>query len=225
MGTVLEESKFGDIFGGDLAAPQNIVFNSMISLDRATFRLPRGGGKSFLLSTYAMLCAATTAESHISIIAPAYIQSKALFVEIDRFCFKSAYFKYLYSEKPVVGCDACYLRFKNGSTIKATPFRDIYSDNSNIILIDEANSVPDLELSELMTHIKNRTPKKVFLISTGYYNYKYINKVEADEHFSTLAFGYKAFPTGFFDQANIDEIKKTLTADVFDMDYNSKVLR
>ena len=60
-------------------------------------------------------------------------------------------------------------------------------------------------------------------MSVGYYDYNYMNKIEAHDCFSTFAFGYKTFPEEFYDQSNIDEAKKELSADVFDMEYNAKV--
>jgi len=224
MNLSLEKNEFRNIFGTDLVIPQNIVFNAMTSLDYVAFRLPRGGGKDFLLSTYAMLYAASVAESHVSIVTPIYRQVRTLFVGIDHFSLKSTYFKDLYLEKPVISCDACRLRFKNGSILKSEAFDDSYN-NGGIILVNEASSMPKQQLLKLIKGVENGTLKKVFLMSTGYYDYNPMNEIEAHEYFSTLAFGYKAFPTGFYDQAAMDEAKKTLSANVFDMEYNSKICK
>ncbi len=226
MNVILEGNNFRDIFGTDLVMPQNIIFNSMMNLDYAAFRLSRGGGKDFLLATYAMLYATSVAESHISIVAPVYKQAKIPFEVINRFSLKSAYFKDLYSEKPITGCNICYLEFKNKSIIEATPFcDDIFTYNGNIILVTEADSMPEQHLLKLIKGVENNTLRKVFLMSAGYYNYNYMNKIEAHGYFSTFAFGYKAFPTGFYDQTSIDNIKETLSIDIFNMEYNSKICK
>lgn len=215
MSAVLKEKRIKwSVFGTELATPQNIIFNSMMNLNYAAFRLPRGGGKDFLLAVYAMQHAASTAESHISIVAPVYRQVKILFEEIERFSLKSTHFKDLRLEKSV-----CRLRLKNGSIIEAMPFH-IY--DGDIILVTEASNMPKHRLLELIKGVESNTLKKVFLMSVGYYDYNYMSEIEAHEHFSTLAFGYKSFPIGFYDQASIDNAKKTLSADVFNMEYNSK---
>ena len=223
MNTVLEGSKFRNIFGTDLVTPQNIIFNAMISLDYAAFRLPRGGGKDFLLSAYALLYATSIPGGHVLIDAPVYRQVKILFEAINHFSLKNAYFKDIYLGNPAASRNDCYLRLRNGSTIKAVP--NIPSYDGDIILVTEASSMPKQRLSELIKSAENNTLKKVFLMSGGYYDYNCMNEIGAHECFSTLAFGYRAFPTGFYDQASIYEAKKTLSADVFNMEYNSKICK
>jgi len=230
MNLVLEKNEFRNIFGTfkdifdtDLVTPQNIVFNGMINLDYAAFRLPRGGGKDFLLSTYALLRAASVAKSNILIEAPVYRQVKILFESINYLSFKSTYFEDLYSVNTADSRNDCYLKFKNGSTIRAVPNIPIY--DGDIVLVTEASSMPKQRLSELIKGIKNNTLRKVLFMSTGYYDYNSMNEIETYECFSSLAFGYKAFTTGFYDQANIDHAKETLSTDVFDMEYNSKICK
>jgi len=230
MNSVLEENEFRnifgtfrDIFGTDLAPPQNIVFNAMMNLNYVTFRLSRGGGKDFLLSAYALLYATSIAGGHVLIDAPAYRQVKILFEAINYFSLKNTYFKDIYLGNPATSRNDCYLRLKNGSTIKAVP--NIPSYDGDIILVTEADGMPKQRLSELIKGAENNTLKKVFLMSGGYYDYNCMNEIETHECFSTLTFGYRAFPTGFYDQASIDNAKKTLSTDVFDMEYNSKICK
>ena len=211
-----------------MATPQDIIFNTMMNLDYAAFRLPRGGGKDFLLSTYAMLYAASISESHILIEAPVYRQVKILFEVINQISLKNVYyFNDSYLGKPAAlksySRNDCYLRFKNGSTIKAMPNIPIYDDN--VVLVNEADGMLKQRLLELVKGVENNTLKKVFLMSGGYYDYNSMNEIEAHKYFSTLAFGYESFPTGFYDQANIDHAKETLSTDVFNMEYNSKIVK
>lgn len=224
MNLVLEKNEFRNIFGTDLVTPQDIIFNTMMNLDYVAFRLPRGSGKDFLLSAYALLYASSIIGGRILIDAPSYRQVKMVFEAINCFSLgKNAYFKDLYLGDPAASRNDCYLRLRNGSTIKAVP--NIPSYNGDIVLITEASSMPKQQLLKLIKGVENNTLKKVFLMSTGYYNFNYLHRIETHEYFSTLAFGYKAFTTGFYDQANIDHAKETLSTDMFDMEYNSKILR
>jgi hypothetical protein len=227
MNSVLKGSKFRHIFGTDLVTPQNIIFNSMINLDYAAFRLPRGSGKDFLLDAYAMLYTSSIPKSTVLITAPTYTQAKISFRGLERFSLNT-YFGDLLLKRPIIASNMCYLKFKNGSQIDARALDNLgvkYAINSDVVLVTEAASIPKEQLSKLVSNVENNVFKKVFLMSTGYYDYNYMNEIEAHEYFSTLAFGYKAFPTEFFDQANIDDVKKTISADVFDMEYNSKICK
>ncbi len=218
---ILERSKFENVFGINLAAPQNVIFSSMLNLDYATFRVPRGGGKDLLLAMYAMLYAASKPESRVLITTPTRRQTKMTFSILDVVisCADNKYFQTLF--EPHISSNTCFLQFKNGSRIDAGIDCDT---NSDIILVNEASTMPEEELSKLIVGVENGDLKKVFLMSAGYYDVNYMNKIEAHECFSTHVFGYKTFPSGFYDQANIDEAKRTLSAKGFDMDYNAKVV-
>lgn len=218
--------RFRNSFGIDLVAPQDVVFNSMSNLNYATFRLPRGGGKDLLLAFYAISYAASNPMSRVLIIVPTFRQAKINFREVERLSLVDN-FQELLLGKPTFAFDTCYLKFKNESRIEAMALNDRsikYAMGSEIVLVNEASSADSNQLSKLVTCAENSDIKKIFFMSTGYYDYNYMNKIEAHDHFSTLAFGYKAFPEGFYDQLNIDEAKKTVSANEFDIEYNAKVL-
>lgn len=218
--------RFRNSFGIDLTVPQDVVFNSMLNLNYATFRLPRGGGKDFLLASYAISYAASNPMSRVLITAPTFRQAKINFGEVSKLSLVDNVQKLLL-KKPTFGFDTCYLKFKNKSRIEAMALngRSIkYAMGSEIVLVNEASSVDGNQLAKLVTCVENDdSVKKVFFMSAGYYDYNYMSKVEAHDCFSTLAFGYKTFPEEFYDQANIDEAKKILSANKFDMEYNAKV--
>ncbi len=217
MENILKKSRFENIFGINLAAPQNVIFSSMLNLNYAKFRVPRGGGKDLLLAMYAMLYAELEPKSRILMTTPTTRQARMAFSLLDvvRSTSDNKYFK-----------DAVYsfrqdVKFKNGSRIDVGTK---YDDNSDVVLVNEADTMPEEQLSKLVLGVENGDLKKVFLMSAGYYDYNYMNKIEAHECFSAHAFGYKSFPSGFYDQENIDEAKKLLSADEFDMEYNAKVV-
>ena len=218
MEDILEKSKFENIFGINLATPQNVIFNSMLNLNYATFRVSRGAGKDLLLAMYAMLYAASEPESRVLITTPTIRQAKMTFnsLNVVRKYFQDATFE------PHISSDVCFLQFKNESRIDA---RTEYDTDSDVVLVNEADSMPEQQLLKLMVGVENGDLKKAFLMSTGYYDYNHMNKIEAHECFSPHAFGYKSFPSGFYDQANIDEAKKLLSVDEFDMEYNAKVVK
>lgn len=223
MEDVLKNSKFENVFGISLAAPQSVIFNSMLNLNYAVFRISRGGGKDLLLAMYAMLYAVWEPESRILITTPTHKQAKMTFNMLDVITSRAGnkYFQGVVFE-PHISSDACFLQFKNGSRIDAGTE---YDGSSDIVLVNESSSMPEPRLSKLLVDVENGNLKKVFLMSTGYYDYNCMNKIEAHECFSTHAFGYKAFPSGFYDQKNINEAKKILSVDVFNMDYNAKVVK
>ncbi len=218
---ILERSKFENIFGIDLAAPQNVIFSSMLNLNYALFRVPRGGGKDLLLAMYAMLYAASEAGSRVLITTPTVRQSKITFSLLSA-VISAASNKYFQDAvfEPHISSNTCFLQFKNGSRIDAGTKCDTDID---VVLVNEASSMPGEQLSKLIIGVENGDLKKVFLMSTGYYDYNYMNKIEAHECFSTYAFGYKSFPSGFYDPENINEAKKIMSAAEFDMEYNAKV--
>ena len=220
MEYILKKSKFENIFGINLAAPQNVIFNSMLNLNYATFRVPRGGGKDLLLAMYAMLYAGSEPESRVSIITPTSRQAKMTFNSLD-VIIRSAGSKYFQGALFEPHFHSNMLQFKNGSRIDVGTK---YDTNSDVVLVNEADTMPGEQLLKLMVGVEIDDLKKVFLMSIGYYDYNYMNKIDAHECFSTHAFGYKAFPLGFYDQANIDEAKKLLSVYEFDMEYNAKVV-
>ena len=221
MKNILKKSKFENIFGINLAAPQNVIFNSMLNLNYATFRVPRGGGKDLLLAMYAMLYAGSEPESRVSIITPTPRQTKMTFSSLD-IVIGSAGSKYFQGALFELNFHSNMLQFKNGSRIDAGTE---YNTDSDVVLVNEADSMPGEQLSKLVAGVENNDLKKVFLMSVGYYDVNYMNKIEAHESFSTHAFGYKSFPSGFYDQANIDEAKKLLSAAEFDINYNAKIVK
>ena len=218
--------RFRNSFGIDLTAPQDVVLNSMLNLNYATFRLPRAGGKDFLLSFYAMLYAASVDGSRVLITAPTFRQAKINFKEVVKLSLKDS-FQELLLGKPTFAFDTCYLKFKNGSIIEAMTLNDMgikYDRSGDVVLINEASSADSDKLARLVTCVENGDIKKVFFMSTGYYDYNYMSEVEAHDCFSTLAFGYKTFPEGFYDQLNIEDAKKVFTEEEFDMEYNAKIV-
>lgn len=221
MKDILEKSKFENVFGINLAAPQNVIFSSMLNLNYATFRVPRGGGKDLLLAMYAMLYAGSWPESRVLITTPTSRQSKMTFNSLD-IVIGSAGSKYFQGALFELNFHSNMLQFKNGSRIDAGTK---YEADSDIVLVNEADSMPGEQLSKLMAGVENEDLKKVFLMSTGYYDFNYMNKIEAHECFSAHAFGYKSFPSGFYDQSGIDEAKKLFSVDEFDMEYNAKVVK
>ncbi len=227
MEDVLKGSRFENIFGINLVAPQHVIFNSMLNLNYATFRVPRGGGKDLLLAMYAMLYAESEPESRILITTPTFRQTKMTFNQVSVITSNSEYFQGLLLGRPTICYDTCYLKFKNGSRLDAVVLNDVgikHALHSDVVLVNEASTMPGEQLSKLMVGVENDDLKKVFLMSAGYYDYNHMNKIEAHEYFSTHAFGYKSFPSGFYDQVNIDEAKKALSAAEFDMEYNAKVV-
>jgi hypothetical protein len=216
--------RFRNSFGIDLAAPQDVVFNSMLNLNYAIFRLPRGGGKDLLLAFYAMLYAASNPMSRVLITAPSFRQAKINFGEVSKLSLVDNV-QELLLKKPFIASDMCYLQFKNGSVVEASSMNIKHTLKVDVVLVNESSSMPKDQLENLMSRAENDdSVKKIFFMSTGYYDYNYMSKIEAHDCFSTLAFGYKTFPEEFYDQVNIDEAKKILSANVFDMEYNAKVL-
>ena len=137
--------RFRTIFDIDLTltAPQDIVLNGMQNLNYATFRLPRGGGKDFLLASYALFCAASYPKCRILITAPTFRQVKINFREVQRLSLVDN-FKELLLKKPFIASDVCYLKFKNGSSIDAMSLNDVavkYAMDSAVVRVNEASSV------------------------------------------------------------------------------------
>jgi len=207
----------------DLAHPQKVVFDVMLNLNYAVFRLPRGGGKDFLLSIYALLYACSNSESVVTVVSPSYRQSKFVFEELCKLIFRYNLSELLLVE-PTVSFGECFLDFKNKARVRFAPCGGYYLNSSDdVVLISESNHMPLEFMVELVDSIERGHSKKVFLMSTGYRVDSYMSKIEAHPSFSICAFGCKSFPEGFYDQSNIDEAKKILTKDEFDMEYNAKV--
>ena len=202
-----------DLFLKQLVTPQNIVMDMMLNLNYASFKLPRGGGKDFLFSNYALMTATSMPDTRVLITTPSYAQAKSNFITIYDQLVDMKVFKFSSS----IGYYASFLTLPNGSKIKAEANQDHMVSESgirqDIILVNEANSIDGDWLYKLLKCVEAGLYKKVFLIYSGdsikhMVSSNFINVIEANENFSSASFGYKAFPEGFFGESVIEAMSE-----------------
>jgi len=186
---------------------QKIVMRVMGSLNYANFRLPRCGGKSFLLSRYALDYADKFNNSRIVITAPSLRQIKRVFsyeLKIDTSVPK---------------------KVLDDSVIEGVEVSNVVNYSGDVLLIDEGNHISGDFLKQLLLSIEGQSFKKIFIMSTGFYDFNPMMLVEKNENFSSLAFGFKSYPKRIYNEQNILEARKILSAAEFDMEYNSKIIK
>jgi len=106
--------------------------------------LTRGGGKTFMLATTAVLSAIMNPGCRIILVSGGFRQSKLIFSEIKRIYDKSPLLRSMSDTAPTISTDRCYYNL-NGSSITALPLGQgdkIRGERAHITIVDEFNTVP-----------------------------------------------------------------------------------
>jgi len=198
---------------------QNIILDAMCDLNNLIIRMPRGGGKDYTLMTYAIEEASFGRRSNrIAIVSPTFRQTKL--------SFKNKLVESITTgAKTTIGTNMCTVEFDNGSLIIGSSINELAVDPFNVLIINEANSIDGYFIDLILDYMRVNVLTKIFTFSTGYRDDSPLCKLEQNENFSTLSFGYKAYPEYYYDKDNINESKKYMDKDRFDMEFNCKVIK
>lgn len=140
-----------DLLGVDFAPIQRIIFEDMWFKNYSITTMSRGGGKTFMLGTLAVLSCMLYPGYRVGLIGPVFRQSKMIFSEVEKLYIKSSILREACEKKPTRGPDAVYLKFKgaggmSGSYIEGLPLGDggkIRGSRFYLVCIDELAQVPD----------------------------------------------------------------------------------
>jgi len=144
-----------DLLRVDFAPIQRLIFEDMWFKNYTIAIMGRGGGKTFMLGTLAVLSCLLYPGYRVGLIGPVFRQSKMIFSEVEKLYGKSPILKEACEKKPTRGSDTCYLRFKSiggasGSFIEALPLgvdgSKIRGSRFYLLLIDELAQIPDKTL-------------------------------------------------------------------------------
>lgn len=144
-----------DLLKVDLAPIQRIVLRDMWSKSFTITVMGRGGGKTFLLGTNAVLHCLLYPGYRVGLISSSFRQAKYIFAEIEKLYTKSPIFRQACEKRPIRGSDSCYVKFKgtdnsNGSYIEALPLgvdgAKIRGSRFYLIEVDELAQVPSTVL-------------------------------------------------------------------------------
>jgi len=144
-----------DLLKVDLAPIQRIVLRDMWSKSFTITVMGRGGGKTFLLGTNAVLHCLLYPGYRVGLISSSFRQAKYIFAEIEKLYTKAPIFRQACEKRPIRGSDSCYVKFKgtdnsNGSYIEALPLgvdgAKIRGSRFYLIEVDELAQVPSTVL-------------------------------------------------------------------------------
>lgn len=140
-----------DLLRVDFAPIQRTIFEDMWFRNYSITVMGRGGGKTFMLGTLAVLSCMLYPGYRVGLIGPVFRQSKMIFSEVKKLYDRSSILREACEKKPTMGTDAVYLDFKStggmtGSHIEGLPLGDgskIRGSRFYLICIDELAQVPD----------------------------------------------------------------------------------
>ena len=140
-----------DLLRIDLAPIQRIILRDMWFKNFTISIVSRGGGKTFLLGTNAVLHGLLYPGYRVGLISSSFRQAKLIFAEIEKLYTRSPIFREACEKRPIRGSDSCYIKFKgtdnsNGSYIEALPLgtdgAKIRGSRFYLIEVDELAQVP-----------------------------------------------------------------------------------
>jgi len=171
---------------------QQVILKEMMHEGSSIFSVCRGGGKTFMLALYSAMATADSAVN-VGILSPSTRQTNMVFRDIERI------------NKWVRPTNTAALIEKFDST-----------NNYDVVLIDEGVHVPE-EKFELANRLSNKT----ITMTSGHWKHNYLWKriSYSDYSYNFRQVPYWLFPDGFFDFANLMEIKRVRPKYEFRFEY------
>lgn len=204
--------------------------------------LSRGMGKSTVIGMSAIHKALFVPNIKVGIISSSYRQAQNIFAFIEEVCENSPYVADAVTYGPTRGSINCKLKFSNGSSITALPLGDgskVRGERFHVLFIDEAPHVPsdiiDAVLIGMLATKADPTgaagikiQNQIFFASTAYFQFNHFYKkyrqyndeiAKGNDRYVVLNFPMTDAPPGFLDLVVIEEAKKSMSQDIFNMEY------